>query len=486
MMARSQKTHPSERKLSDIAHQLVIPDGIVSTAWPMIAKQLKRMRYPLDRWQIGTGQLLFAKRENGLYACGVGGAVISIPRQVGKTHMMAGLMFALCIARPKTTILWTAHRARTHNETFGSMQGVANRPEIAPFIAHIRKAAGQEAVLFSNGSRILFGARENGFGRGFAEVDVIVLDEAQILTSKAMDDMVPATNAAPNGLVVMIGTPPRPMDPGEVFTERRADALAGDKDTLYIEFSADENANIESRAQWAKANPSFPHRTSETAILRMRKLLGSEDSFRREGLGIWDKTQTAQKAFTPDAWKRLEGSAPAEGKDVFGVRFSADGAEVALAAARKPEDGPIFVEAIRSEPVSSGVEWLVDFLAQRKDTAAQIVIDGKAGVSYLVQALRDAGVKNKLIIITPTTDQVIAAHSTFDQGVIEGALAHSGQEALTQQVLSASRRAIGKAGGFGWEAPEGGSVTVMEAVTLAYWGAKITRRRPGKKQKVGF
>ena len=34
------------------------------------------------------------------------------------------------------------------------------------------------------------------------------LDEAQILTEKAMEDMVPATNAAPNGLVLMMGTPP--------------------------------------------------------------------------------------------------------------------------------------------------------------------------------------------------------------------------------------------------------------------------------------
>lgn len=480
------KMHPSQRKLSDLAHHLVIPQGLETTAWPMIAHQLKRMRYPLDRWQIGFGQLLFAKRADGIYGCGVGGAVASIPRQVGKTHMMAGLIFALCIAKPNTLVLWTAHRSRTHSETFGAMQGIAHRPEIAPFIKTIQRGSGKEAVVFTNGSRILFGARENGFGRGFAEVDVAVFDEAQILSEKAMEDMVPATNAAENGLVIMLGTPPRPTDPGEVFTARRESALAGDPDTLYLEFSADENANLDSKAQWAKANPSFPHRTTATAILRMRKLLGSDDSFRREGLGIWDKVTGAQKAFQPDAWKERAGQPPEAGKDVFGVRFSADGAEVALAAARKPETGPIFVEAIRSEPLSSGTDWLVDFLAARKDSAAQFVIDGKAGVSYLVQALRDAGVKNKLIIITPTTDQVIAAHSTFDQGVIDGSLAHSGQPELTAQVLAATRRPIGKAGGFGWEAPEGGSVTVMEAATLAYWGAKITRRKPGRKQKVSF
>jgi hypothetical protein len=44
--------------------------------------------------------------------------------------------------------------------------------------------------------------------------------------------------------------------------------------------------------QWRKANPSFPHRTGEGAILRMRKLLGSVESFQAvRALGIWDERQ---------------------------------------------------------------------------------------------------------------------------------------------------------------------------------------------------
>nr|MCW1092242.1 hypothetical protein [Streptococcus anginosus] len=67
-----------------------------------------------------------------------------------------------------------------------------------------------------NGSRVLFGAREQGFGRGFAEVDIEVYDEAQILTERALDDMLPATAVSKIGLVIYMGTPPRPgVDPGE-------------------------------------------------------------------------------------------------------------------------------------------------------------------------------------------------------------------------------------------------------------------------------
>lgn len=479
-----QPTQGGNRKLSEIARHLVLPSGITSTAWPQVERQLRKMNTPLDAWQRGLITAIVAKRENGLYACGIGGVIISIPRQTGKTYTIGALVFALCLANPGTLVLWSAHRARTHNETFKTMGAMAERREIAPFIKRTLTGAGTEAVEFNNGSRVLFGARENGFGRGFAKVDVLVLDEGQILTEAAMEDMVPATNAAPNGLVLMMGTPPRPKDPGEVFTNRREAALSGeDEDVLYVEFSGEDGADPDDRKQWAIANPSYPHRTSETSILRMRKLLGSIESFLREGLGIWDKKLTSKKNFRPSVWAAREASAPPRtGVKVFGVKFSVDGSHVALGAALKPESGPIHVEGIKSMPMSDGIQWLVDFLVEREDETAQIVIDGKSGVGFLVNALRDEGV-GKALIITPTLDQVITAHSMFDNAVTVAEVTHSAQGPLDDQAKDATRRKIGTTGGFGWApSKEGGSVSLLDAVTLAHLGAKITKRNPGKAQ----
>lgn len=469
-------------KLSEVARHLIMPDGIVSSDFPLLGPQIERMGTPLDRWQQGLCQAILAKRENGMYACGIGGGVISIPRQVGKTYTIGVLIFALCAMNPNMLVLWSAHRARTHQETFKSMDTMSKKPGVAPYIKRVLTGAGTEAVEFANGSRILFGARENGFGRGFAKVDVLVLDEAQILTEKAMEDMVPATNAAPNGLVLMMGTPPRPGDPGEVFTNRRTDALSGDDtDTLYVEFSADKKANPEDREQWKKANPSFPGRTTETAILRMKKLLGSIESFLREGLGIWDEKQIGQKAVESAAWDARVGE-PVDGRRVIGVRFTPDGSTIAVAGAVKPDDEslPFFVEAIDQRSAGEGTQWLVDFLVERHEQLAQIVIDGKSGVGYLVNALRAEKVSAKTIL-TPTTDEVTAAHSMMEAAIRDGGVVHSGQEELDDQVKTALKRKIGNAGGFGWEAPEGGSVASFEAVTLAHWGARVTKRRPGRK-----
>jgi len=441
------------------------------------------METPLDPWQQGLVMGALGKRADGLYAAGIGGVVASIPRQVGKTYTIGALCFALAMATPGSLILWTAHRTRTHAETFGSMAGMAERASVKPFVETVRRANGEQMIEFKNGSRILFGARESGFGRGFAKVDVLIFDEAQILTEKAMEDMVPATNAAPNGLVFMIGTPPRPSDPGEVFTLRREAALSGeDPDVMYVEFSAEKGANPDDRAAWRKANPSYPHRTGEGAILRMRKLLGSVESFKREGLGIWDERQQGKRAFPPGAWAARAAAPPDDGIRSFGVKFSPDGSTVALAGALKTPDERVHVEAIRQAPMSEGTQWLVDFLAERKSRVAQIIVDGKAGVGYLVNALRAEKV-GKTVLMIPTVDQAIMAHSMLERAVVQGEVSHSAQADLDVQAEGAMRREIGKAGGFGWESGvEGESIALLDAVTLAHYAAKTTKRNPARRQ----
>jgi hypothetical protein len=139
----------------------------------------------------------------------------------------------MCILFPGYKVVWTAHRTRTATNTFRSLQRMAKRKKLWPHILHIRTANGEQEIAFRNGSVIMFGAREQGFGRGFDEIDAEVFDEAQILTVKALEDMVAATNQsrhAHGALLFYMGTPPRPVDPGEAFAEKREKALAGQVD----------------------------------------------------------------------------------------------------------------------------------------------------------------------------------------------------------------------------------------------------------------
>ncbi|WP_115728258.1 terminase [Actinomyces culturomici] len=492
-MAAEPKTRSSTPRLSEIARHVKIPSGIVSTGWTPVKNRCATFGIGFDAWQEGLGALALAKRSDGMYAAGIGGVVLSIPRQVGKTYLIGWIVFALCTIVPSLTVIWTAHRTRTSNETFEKMRTMSRRPKVAGHIQGVRATNGEQAINFKNGSRILFGAREAGFGRGFAEVDILVLDEAQILTENAMSDMEPATNAAANGLVIMMGTPPRPKDPGEVFAHRRAEALAGDEDTLYVEFSSDEGVNPatwkKSHVDWkqvSKANPSYPHRTSRTAILRMRKLLASDDAFRREALGIWDKEAKQAAAIPADKWLEclVDVDVDTYPSQCFAVRFSVDGSHVALAAASRVDRRRILVDGVRVEAAAAGVEWAISFLteADRLARTAQIVVDGKGGTGYLIDQLRAAGVPQRLIW-TPSTDQVITAHSMFLEGVKTGRVAHWESPELDREVGWATLRKIGAQGGFGWLAPDGQTVALLDAATLAHWAVRTTKRRPKGTQR---
>lgn len=444
-----------------------------------------------DPWQQGFAAVALGCRADGKYAATVGGVVASIPRQVGKTFMVGHLLIGLALEFPGLRVVWTSHHGRTTTNTFRSMQGMVNRRKVRPLLAPngIRVANGEQEIRFANGSIIMFGAREHGFGRGLDAIDVEVFDEAQILSLKALEDMVPATNQArhPHGaLVFFIGTPPRPGDDGEAFAAKRAAALAGrTKDQVYVEFSADPDADLDDRSQWPVMNPSFPHRTPLESMLRMRENIPDDASWRREAMGVWDDARIEPSLITAAQWAPLAtADPPQDGRVSYGVKFSADGTSVALAVALRPAGGRVHCEVVEHRSSASGTAWLADWLVERWRQAAAIVVDGKAGAGQLVNALREGGVSEK-VIVTPTVAQAIAAHSMFYEAVLSQGVSHFDQPGLNEAVLAAGKRPIGTAGGWGWRpVRDGVDVTGLDAVTLAHFGARTSKRRPSRKTKV--
>lgn len=296
---------PPETELVPGARHVVVPSGIVATAWPRVKATCRNIGWKFDPWQDATGRLILAKREGGRWAADL--SILSIPRQVGKSYLLGCIIFALCLLNPGLRVIWTSHHTATTEEMFEALKELSEHKRVKP---HVGKATALQGsrwrITFKNKSRIDFGARSQGFGRGKAKVGVLVLDEFQHISSRALANLAPTTNTADNPLVLCAGTPPGPDVQGEAFTMRRTAALDGlSDDTLYIEFSADPDADLDDRKQWAKANPSFPKRTPERNILLLRKLF-EEDDFRREAMGIWDEVSAHQAIVTPSAWRALE------------------------------------------------------------------------------------------------------------------------------------------------------------------------------------
>jgi len=429
-------------------------------------RQCELMGIRFEGWQDGIGRVALGKRADGKYAATVGGVVLSIPRQVGKTFLVGALVMALCILFPGYTVLWTAHRTRTCTRTFQSLQRMAKWKKVAPYIRHVRMANGEQEIAFTNNSVIMFGAREQGFGRGFDEVDAEIFDEAQILTDKALEDMVAATNQSrhPHGaLLFFMGTPPRPVDPGEAFMFKRAQALSGkSRDVAYVEMSADEDADPDDREQWAKANPSFPELTPLESMLRLRENLPSEDSWMREGLGIWDADGAAALLATWAAC--LDSASAAEGRPVFAVDVSPGSRSAAIVAVTARPDGLPHVELVKYDP---GTDWVVEHCAKldANNSPDAWIIDPSSPAGALLPDLAERNIAPAQV----TARQLGQACESLMTTVSAGGLRHLGDPVFTQAITGAGRRDIGD-GLWAWSRKKSADICPLVAATLALWG----------------
>lgn len=493
-MAAGSLTSRSTPKLSEAARHLILPAGIVSTGWPAVEKRCEQLGVRFDPWQQGLGRAILGKRADGRYAATVGGVTMSIPRQVGKTYLVGWIVFALCLLFPGTTVLWTAHRTRTSTRTFQSLAGMARRTKVKPFIAPngVRSTNGEQEIRFRNGSVIMFGAREAGFGRGFDAVDIEVFDEAQILTTRALEDMVAATNQSkhPHGaLLFYMGTPPRPVDPGEVFTDKRDKALSGKlTDGLYVEFSADSDADPDDLEQVAKANPSFPERTPLEAIQRMRENLPDDDSLLREAFGIWDAT--GSKSVIPlDAWNaQADPDSLAVGRFALGLEAGPNLAAASVSLAGQRADGGWHVEL---DEHRSGAHWLaayVDRLVKANPQIRAVVGDVGGPLAALLEERsgRYYLKGTRVVVMAPTVRELGTACTLMLDGVTAGSVWNLGQPQLAAMVGAAGKRRLGDTGMWVYSRTTAAAdITGVQAATLALWGAQHSRARKPMRASAG-
>jgi phage terminase large subunit-like protein len=465
---------PTRSSLLPEARHLILPQGIVTSGFPKVRETCRQVGIEFDPWQVGLNRCLLGKRDDGLYAANI--TAFSIARQVGKTFDVGAVVFALCIATPNTTVVWTAHRFKVARETFNELRSLAKSPKMTPHLDYdaITTAAGNECIPFRNGSRIIFAARERGAVRGFSKVAVLILDEAQILTDATLSDLAPTMNQAANPLIILMGTPPKPTDPSEVFTRLRTEALSNESDDiLYVEISAETDADSDDRAAWRQANPSYPHRTPERSILRLRKLL-SEDDFRREALGIWDD-ESSLAVIPPAKWAAgadIDAGLTDDTTVAFAIDVTPDRKFAAIGAAGAAPGDKELVDVVDYRP---GVDWVVARVLELRDThnPCAIVLDRKSPAGGLLPDFAAAGVE---ITEIDTTEALQACEGFYD-AVIEDRLRHLSQPSLNAAVKGALKRELSE-GGWLWDRKKSTDISSLVAVSYARWAWTVYGQAP--------
>lgn len=467
------RTPQTKRSVLAEARHLVLPEGIKTSGFPAVEATCRRIGIEFDEWQRDLNRCILAKDSSGLYAADT--VAMSIPRQVGKTFDVGALVFADSIINPGTTTVWTAHRFKVSRETFNELRMWAKSPLLAPHIEYddITTGAGNEMIPFRNGSRIVFAARERGAIRGFTKVRRLILDEAQILTEAAMSDLAPTMNQAENPQIIMMGTPPKPGDPGEVFTALRKAALDGDSEgALYAEFSATSGAPVQATEAgfWdamAEANPSYPTRTSKRAIKRLRKLLTNDDDFRREAQGIWDSDGRVS-LFEAGAWDDARKDSRPDGLTVnaLALAVSIDLAHSAIVAGSEDADGGVWVKPLHHGPGTKGVvERCVELQAMFD---VDVVIDGRGPGAVLIPHLEKAGVRLHIA----STGDVLDAFANLETKVRDRQFFHVNAPELDAAAAGAVKRAVGDRNALGRKKSEA-DISPLEAASLAAWRAGV-------------
>lgn len=456
---------------------------------------------PLMAWQVGAVSHWSATDASGQFVHRRVGA--SIPRQAGKTTMamMYAIFLSMCLG---ARVLWTAHNYSTTCKTledFKDVLGARVRDEArgVPYfnnhVSRVSNKTAQEAYWFSpfyKGARegcVQFSTRTRTATLGDT-YDVIFLDEAQEVTHEHLQAILPTTSSGPmhNPQYVYMGTPRRAGSAADRFEDMRRQAVEGGEDAsdlCWVEYGLSEVGDVRDESRWYEANPSLAAGVANVSAIRaMLPQLGTV-AFAQECLGVWlSPLELAGGAGAPvigmDDWLACAtpGEPPASPR-AYAVKFSSDGQTFGVCVAVPDGDG-VWVELVDHRASVGAKRALAEFVSARA-MDWPVAIDGKAGADSLVERL-DGSVPGANVV-RPGSAGVVSANAGLVDAVAERRLrwhapegGADGADELSRCVTTATRRPIGRDGGWGFD---GDGSDVAEAAALAVWKAQdLAREEP--------
>jgi len=399
----------------------------------------------------------------------------AVPRRNGKGEILTiREIFGLTIGE---RILHTAHLTETAHSAYERLVDLLQdigMKKGRDFTAI--KAKGQENIDIIGGGHIEFRTRTDtgGLGEGY---DLLVIDEAQEYKTTQETALKYIISASKNPQTILCGTPPTAVSSGTVFKDFREDVLSGEKENAaWFEWSVDVISDVDDRDLWYETNPSLGLTLEERTIAdEVGHSEAAVIDFNIQRLGFWSRN-SQKSAISRAAWDDIMiSSLPAiTGKLNVGIKFNKDGLTWALAVSGRTEDQKIFVEVMRRGQMRDGVDGIVEFLSRLGKNANKVVIDGANGQEILRKAMKEERLKEPVF---PTVKEVIAANAGFEDGIYQKKICHMHQESLAEVVSGSVHRAIGSAGGYGFQAINAlRDICILDAAILACWATENFRQ----------
>ena len=485
--------------------------------------------YELDPWQDWYLTELCGTNPDGRWTCLENYLVLS--RQNGKNQILEVRELAGLFLLGERMQIHTAHEFKAAGEHFRRVRdAITNYDDLRRRVKSIVTSHGEEAIELRPAPTIIFGpggrrvrrtvtarlrflARSRGSGRAFT-ADLVVYDEAMILSPDVVGASLPTLSAVANPQVIYTASAGLPDSVHLGAVRRRVmrkeprimgaewsivphndtchrDEINGRKTNRYVVCSRHDDRD--DPRSWAKANPalgrriSFQHVADEMASMTM-------GAFDRERLGVgeWPSEDAAWAVVSEEAWQAV--AVPDPGGATRPVCFAFDvDPDMISATIAACWDRPGFIkdgvpQAIAARPVveiprgcsREGIAWVIPRLVElRRAWKPLAILAPKNGAAAgLAGAAEAAG----LDITWMSSAEEAAAFSLFVTSVRkgrDGGLIHLGREhapGLWASVASAETRVVGD-GGRAWCRRDSGSdITPVTSATNALWGMDKRRR----------
>lgn len=428
----------------------------------------RRFGVRLMPWQEEQVRLSLATDEDGRWVHQ--DVVLICPRQNGKSLILEVIiLYRLFILHQQ--IIFTAQQWRTAKSIRNRLwKRIKSRKWAERRLVRNTASAGEAEMETSDGGKVQFTTRSNDAGRGFDQIDLLLLDEAYNLEAGELDSITPIQLAAPDPQTYYTSSAVnQSRHPKGVELSRVRDrALAGEAEgMLYSEFRAPDGADPADPETWKLANPSYGVVATEKKVQSLRSKL-TDMGFAVEvlGWGEWFVTvgeQAQEFVFDPGRWQAATASVPITGNTCLGIAVAPEAAGVALVLAVRTGAGVHLSLGPVSEFDRSAVVAAVKTTVDAVDPLA-VVVDPKGPSSTVLDPLEKTGVEPECL----NWPKVVAATELFLTLIAEGSVTHDADPRWVEAVEVAEfRPGMEKGRAFKEVRPV---VSVLVAAAFAVWG----------------
>lgn len=406
----------------------------------------------LDESQRLTVEVMMAETADGLWAAATTGR--EMPRQNGKGDEIEVVELWGLVQRAEA-ILHTVHDAvLLASQAQQRMLSVLEAStDLRRLVKRRWMGTGQQMIEMHNGGVVWYRTRTGGGGRGVDYIARLVIDEAQHATEEQLAAVAPTMLASSNPQLNALGTAGLDgksdwwwsirkraigQDPGRFgYVGHTAETV-----TIGSEGEVDQApVDVTDRAMWLAVNPGVASGRGQGMdfLEEQFRRLGPE-SFAREHLCVWDPPPAAElnSALRASWLDCTDPTSTAAGSVAFAVDVTPDRDRASITAVGRRADGKLHGELIANE---AGTAWVVPWLTERvaKWSPLAVGLDPAGPAGSLLEALEKACVE----VTTITTREAGQACGALYDDIIDGALRHRGDPALTAAVGAARTRKLG-------------------------------------------